>query len=854
MLNLFDLFKKNKIGARTSPNKSAFRQKYEAFKRILAGSNRALETITDLEHLFYGEKPFSLGYVLVQAEILVGEAYNIAEDLSVLSGGKYALFDIAKGIGSTVLAEFERKKQIERTGLLIPLERLSMQNASEVGSKAANLGEIFNRANLPVPQGFAVTTYACQQFLSYSKLGETVETALRDLDISDTARLIEVTDAIRAAALEVPLPPNLERSIIQTAFSLYHRFGPNIKLSVRSSAASENPEASFPGQHAAVLNVTLEGLIPAYKEVVASIFSPEAIVYRSKKGYLDRDVMMGVLCTTMIDAKCAGIMYTVDPNDSRKSILMISAVWGFGMGAVDGSAIADFYQVSKKDRKIESRRIARKETRFVSDPGGGLREEPVDEDLKEKPCMDEAQIEKLVEYGLLLERHYGFSLDIEWALDRQDRLFILQARPLKRPVRGKGMSVPPPSPKELAGHPVLLQGGASACDGITSGRVYILKPDGDPASVPQGAILVVRQISSRFIALIGKIRGIITDVGGVTGHMASIAREFQIPMLVGTGSATSVIPDGEEVTIDARNRTVYKGQVEHLLKAMKPVNPMKGGPTYNALGNALKRIAPLNLIDPNDPDFMPEACETIHDLIRFAHEVSMQEMFRISDEFEVEQNMAFQLRTDLPLDFYILDLKDGLLGYPSGTRFITEENIASIPLKALLRGMMNKGVQWTEPGGVDFRGPASKFAESIQDPQTGGPRYAIVSKEYLNFTSRLGYHFATVHTYCGPITNDNYILFSFKGGAADIARRARRAQLIASILHRSGFSVELKGDMVTGRLKEHDMELVQEKLDLLGRLFGAVRMLDMVLSDDREIDWYVEEFFKGNYSFRQREE
>jgi pyruvate,water dikinase len=857
MFNLFDLFKKSKISRRISPNKEAFHKKYETFKRVLGGNNRALEIITDLEQLFYADKPFSLDYVLLQTEILIGEIYNIVEDVNGLSGGKYpALFDVTEDIGASILAELSRKKRIEKTFLIIPLENLSRESAAEVGGKAANLGEVFNRANLPVPQGFAISAYACQQFIDYTEVcAKTIDSKIKYLDIDNTEELATASEQIRAAILKAPLPPELERAITQVASRLHQEFGPDLRLSVRSSAISEDSEASFAGQHATVLNVSPENLIPAYKEVVASTFSPQAIFYRRKKGYLDQDVVMSVFCMVMINARSAGIMYTLDPNDNRHHVLMISAVWGLGVGAVDGSANTDFYQINKENKNIELLHVASKETRLVSDANCGIRAEPMPDDLRERACLDEAQIRELVEYGLILERHYGLALDIEWAVDQSDRIFILQARPLRRPVRGKEEPMPPLVPEELTNHPVLLQGGSSACAGAASGLAYVLKSDHNLAGIPEGAILITQQTSPRYVPALGRIKGIVTDVGSVTGHMASVAREFNIPTLVGTGSATSLIKHGEEITLDARNRVIYGGRVEGLLQIKTPSNPMKGSPTYHAVANALKKIAPLNLIDPKDPNFRREGCETMHDIIRLAHELSMQEMFRIGDEFKFEKNIALPLRTNLPLSIYVMDLEDGLSADSDQARFVTEENIISVPFKSLLRGMTHKGVRWTGPPVMDWHGFGAILMESLlrnpqMEEQMSAPSYAIISKEYMNFNCRLGYHFTTVHSYCGPVINDNYITFFFKGGAADIARRTRRAQLIGRVLKKMGFKIELKADMISGTLKKYDCALIQEKLDILGRLFGAVRLMDMVLSDDQQIDWYVDEFFKGNYSFQ----
>ncbi|MCK9294433.1 MAG: PEP-utilizing enzyme [Desulfobulbaceae bacterium] len=856
MFNHFDLFRKSKISRRISPNKEAFHQKYETFKRALAGNNRALEIITDLENLFYADKPFSLDYVLQQTEILVGEIYNIVKDVNGLSGGKYpALFDAVEEIGANILAGLEKRKRIEKTCLIIPLENLSRESAAEVGGKAANLGEVFNRVNLPVPYGFAISAYACQQFIDYTEVcAKTIDSRIRGLDIDDTEELTRASEEIQATIMKIPLPPDLENAITQVASRLHREFGPELRLSVRSSATSEDSEASFAGQHATVLNVSLEDLIPAYKEVVASTFSPRAIFYRRKKGYLDQDVVMSVFCMVMINARSAGIMYTTDPNDNRHHVLMISAVWGLGEGAVDGSSNTDFYQISKENKNIELSHVASKKTQLVSCANGGIRAEPVPEDLRERACLNEAQIRKLAEYGLTLEKHYGLPLDIEWAVDQNERIFILQARPLRRPVRAREEPNLPLVPAELSDHPVLLQGGATACEGTASGLAYVLRSDHNLAGIPAGAILITQQTSPRYVPALGRIKGIITDVGSVTGHMASVAREFNIPTLVGTGSATSLIRHGEEITLDAKNRAVYQGRVERLLQTIPPVNPMKGSPTYHAVANALKKIAPLNLIDPKDPNFRREGCKTIHDIIRLAHELSMQEMFRIGDEFKFEKGIALRLRTNLPLSIYVINLEGGLSADSEQARIVTEEDIISVPFRSLLRGMTHQGVQWTGPAAVDWRGFGAILMESfLRNPQMekkmATPSYAIISREYLNFNCRLGYHFTTVHAYCGPVINDNYITFFFKGGAADITRRTRRAQLIGRVLKKMNFKIELKADMISGTLKKFDCALIQEKLDILGRLFGAVRMMDMVLSDDQQIDWYVDEFFKGNYSF-----
>jgi pyruvate,water dikinase len=858
MFEVFDLFRKSKIGDRISPDKSIFKRKYECFRRLLISNNRALEIITDLEHVFYRDKPFTLAYVLVRSEILIGEVYSIVEDLNALSGGEYPqLFDAAEKIGAAILKDLEQKKKIDKTNLVLPLEMLSRDNMAEVGGKAANLGEVYNRVSLPVPQGFAVTAYACQHFLDHNDLSKLIDNKLRGLDVNDTGTLLKISPEIQSLILNAELPDDLKRELRNAAIELKHKSGSDIRLAVRSSATSEDSEASFAGQHSTVLNVTEKNLIHAYKEVVSSTFNSRALYYRRSRGYLDQDVIMSVACIIMVDAQVSGVMYTVDPNDSRNAVIMISAVWGLGVSAVDGSTDTDFYQFNKQNRQIEKSKIATKGTICKTDAEGGTKDEAVADDLKDKACLEPEQIKTLVDYGLKLESHYGVPQDIEWAIDKQNRLYILQARPLKKSLKFIPAESPTTSPdvseKELTDHPVLIKGGASASEGTASGLAYVLKSDHNLYDIPEGAILIAHQTSPRYVPIMGRARAIVTDVGSVAGHMASVAREFQIPTLVGTHNASSVIEHSDEITVDATNRVVYKGRVERLLKEKKAINPMKGSPTYKAAQAALKKIAPLNLLDPKQDNFNPDACRTIHDIIRFAHEMSMRKMFWISDDIKSKENIAIPLYSSLPLSIYIVDLGGGLSIRPEA-REAQKEDVISVPFKALLNGMTHKDIEWSGDIGINWGGFASIVAESVfRDPlkkgRMGGPNYAVISGEYLNFNSRLGYHFATIDTYCGPVVNDNYITFYFKGGAADIGRRSRRATLITLILKKLLFKVEQKGDMVRGELKKFDQSLIEEKLDMIGRLLGSVRLLDMVLSDDGQIDWYVEEFFKGNYTF-----
>ena len=855
MLRFLSFLWEKKKDYRTTREEDVFKEKYNYFKRLLLKNDEALDLLTDLEQLVYENRSFTLDSFIGRTEKLIGAVYEQAEYLNGQTTGSYSeLIEQTEKLGIKILSELVKKKEIRKSHWVLPLRNLSRDKLSEVGGKAANLGEVANRVNLPTPQGFAVSAYACHHFLRENNLWDEVEAAMSNLDVHDTELLLQVCEDIQARISRAQIPPDISKAIHSETAALKAEFGPDLRFSVRSSATREDSEASFAGQYSSVLNVCEDDLEAAYKEVVASTYGPRAVFYARSKGYSHKDLIMAVLCVAMIESRVSGVAYTIDPNNSEARNIVISAAWGLGVSAVDGSSQTDEYRVAKKTLTILSRNIAEKEEFLASAAGRGLDSKPVPADLKKAACLSDALILQLADYAIRLEKHYGFPLDIEWAVDDKNRLFILQTRPLNLQTES---GEEPEEPMRVVEHSILVQGGATASRGVAAGRAYVLDSERKLLGVPSGAILVTRKTSPYYVPIIGRIAAIVTDIGAVTGHMASVAREFGVPALVGLHRATRLIEHDREITVDATNRIIYSGIVEQILKKKPMVSLMKGSPTLLAAQEALKMISPLNLVDPKSENFTPHGCETLHDIIRFIHEKSLRDMFSISDDLDESEHEAILLKVKLPLHIFVVDLGGGLRA-DHGTKSVSPEEVTSKPFLAVLKGMTHEKVQWLGNVGFSFKGFTSIMAESIfQDPMAegrfGGPSYAVVADEYLNLNTRLGYHFATVDSFCGQTVNANYITFFFKGGAADIARRTRRASLISSILKRMDFRVESRGDMVRAELKKAEFERIQDRLDQLGRLMGAVRLLDMVLSDERQVSWYVEEFFKGNYGFRKED-
>jgi pyruvate,water dikinase len=270
-------------------------------------------------------------------------------------------------------------------------------------------------------------------------------------------------------------------------------------------------------------------------------------------------------------------------------------------------------------------------------------------------------------------------------------------------------------------------------------------------------------------------------------------------------------------------------------------------PEFRLLRRLLKRIAPLNLIDPQAPEFTPQGCKSVHDVIRFVHEKAVQELMDLPHFLKrFKGTQVWTLSSPVPLDLKILDLGGGIDATAQGNR-ITMPQVCSLPLQALWGGVSAPGVWSTEPIAVDFKGVMSSLTKTLAEApgMTAYSRFnlAVISENYMNLHLRLGYHFNLVDVRMGPDQVHNHIYFRFVGGVTDLTRRSRRAQVLARILSRHHFKVDTKGDLVVARCLHLPQEEIGRRLELLGRLIGFTRQLDIQLRRDEDIPQFVEAFF-----------
>lgn len=826
---------------------AVFREKYNRFQSLLESNTELLKICSEIEAMLTGREVFGMAFIRSRSSRAIFHAIRMIKSFEGLSGRPQpVLLALVEGLSAEIKTVIEGRVNPLGGKLVLDMAEITSEMVDQVGGKCANLGEIANRAGLPVPPGFSVTTAAFRTFFQEAGLFETIASIRLGISPDDPASMAAAAEDIQAAILRAPLPDAVAREIEAAAGRLEAALGPDMRLAVRSSAIGEDGELSFAGQYLTMLNVSRERLAASYKIVIASLFTPRAMSYRLLKGIPDDDVAMATACLALVPSKAAGVLYTRLPEASSCPDVLINAVWGLGPYAVDGVVTPDAYRIDRDSLAPTSVVVADKPRMLVATPSGGLVDTPVPESRRAAPCLTTGQARALAGWGLALERHFGRPQDMEWALDDKDALIILQSRPLAALTDVAQCAAPP-----VPGYDILAQGGQAAMSGVACGPVYPVLKEEDLDAFPEGAVLVAPHSSPQFMVAMKRAAAIVAEHGSVTGHMASLSREFHVPTLLGLTRATSLLPPGEVVTVDAGAGRVYRGRVESLLaETVEAPAFMAGTQVHAILGEVARRIVPLTLLNPKAPEFRPENCTSLHDVTRLLHEWSYGCMFAVSDLVAGRGGGTYVLDAATGLDLHIIDLGGGIADAAAGRGRVRPADIASRPFAALLTGLvLSEEAKALRP--VNLGGFLSVMSEQlISQPKAGADRfgeksYAIISDKYLNFSSRVGYHYGVLDCYCGQTVNKNYITFSFSGGAADDVKRSRRARAIGRILAELGFAVETVSDRVSGRFQKFSPEVIAEKLGHMGRLLQFTRQTDMLMVSEESIEAMVGCFLSG---------
>ncbi len=466
--------------------------------------------------------------------------------------------------------------------LVLPFEQLRMTDVESVGGKNASLGEMISQlasAGVNVPGGFATTAHAFRVFLEHGGLGDRIAKALSGLNTEDLRALASTGAQIRQWIVETPLPPALEAEI-RAHYERIAAGNPQISLAVRSSATAEDlPDASFAGQQESYLNVVgIEDVLDKIKHVFASLYNDRAISYRVHKGFAHADVALSAGIQRMVrsDTGASGVMFTIDTESGFDQVVFITSSYGLGETVVQGAVNPDEFYVHKPSleagfQAVVRRQIGSKLIKMVfSTPeeraSGGKAVKTVDvpAEQRNRYSLTHEQVSQLARYALIIERHYGRPMDIEWGLDGQDgQLFILQARP--ETVKSQEKSSDQQTQYTLKGSSAVLASGRAIGQKIGSGPVRVVGDASEMERVQPGDVLVTDMTDPNWEPVMKRASAIVTNRGGRTCHAAIIARELGIPAVVGCGDATDHVQDGTLVTVscaEGDTGNVYEGLLE----------------------------------------------------------------------------------------------------------------------------------------------------------------------------------------------------------------------------------------------------------------------------------------------------
>jgi len=525
------------------------------------------------------------------------------------------------------------------TALVAPFEQLRMTDVEVVGGKNASLGEMISQlaaTGVRVPGGFATTAHAFREFLSHGGLTEKINARLAALDTDDVRALAEAGAEIRRWVEDAPFPADFEAAV-RSEYARVAGDSPDATWAVRSSATAEDlPDASFAGQQETFLNVHgIEEVLHKMKEVFASLYNDRAISYRVHKGFSHSDVALSAGVQRMVrsDMGAAGVMFTIDTESGFKDVVFITSSYGLGETVVQGAVNPDEFYVHKPAleagkfavirRGLGSKLIRMEFATPEEKAASGKLVKTVDTppELRNRYSLNDADVTELAKYALIIEKHYGRPMDIEWGKDGVDgKLYILQARPETVRSQAEGQVE---HRYKLKGHSTVLAEGRAIGQKIGTGPVRLVSSIAEMDRVQPGDVLVTDMTDPNWEPVMKRASAIVTNRGGRTCHAAIIARELGIPAVVGCGDATETLADGALVTVvcsEGDTGYVYDGlletEISEVVRGELPYCPVKimmnvGNPqlafNFAQLPNSGVGLARLEFIINNNIGVHPKA-------------------------------------------------------------------------------------------------------------------------------------------------------------------------------------------------------------------------------------------------------
>ena len=762
------------------------------FRRILELNNTIMEKIAEMEQALGGEFIFDNAFLNASVRELARHVHQVVYSLNAMASDRYVelydQYEYITGILEDILSGGLGPHALRLT---LAFPEIHWESLPLVGLPNACLAELLRMPETGAVDGFVVTVTGCRA-------------------------------ALQTVALPGPLPEDLALAVREEAEQLFSRRGGACALTLSPCPAGPGEMRSMPRSldresSAETLEQDLAALLRLVDEALPdadlAIGVREAVFgeYQGTLMTLDRGIL---------EADALSINFSPDPSlESAREYYLLRRTQPFPL------LRSEIAPKNGQQRLPDGKKLnAPHEGNLLR--GGAL--------------LDAERQRRLAEAGMLLERAQGVPQKLVWRLNQRGDPRILDVEPL--PLEEQDEDIGELS-EELAGALPLLHGGTTAQAGVMTGTVVHVRDTDDPDRLPLGAVVVARASTPRLSPFLLRAGALITELGSPIGHLATLAREYRIPAVVGAKGALTALEPGAEVTLDASVPVVYKGAIASLLRHDRAGSEFFAtDPEYTTLRRLLRFIMPLRLVNPDSKDFSPDNCRSYHDIIHYVHERSVEELLETGKQGKGATH-SHRLVDNPALNMGLVDAGGGLPR--DADTDVTLDQVLSEPLRYFVLGLDHA---WNNRGGVnvsmrDIISGMQRTSALLSSPaQHAGRNLAIVAPGYCNISLRMGYHFNVIDAMMGDTPNQNHIYFRFAGGFADNDRKYRRVGLLHRILARMHFNVAVKGDLITARLKVVDRETMAVTLGHVGLLSSYARQLDLVMDNEESMDLHETSF------------
>jgi len=844
MLRVLKQFLSKTVPRRLEDTKERFAARYHRFKLFLNAWNQLQEAMANMEAYLYESRPYSMQDLQATCTNVSAQALQCLRRLSELSEKAHVELEQSFERIQRAISELLKEELAPLHGpLCLPLghEALTPELCDPAMIRLAYLKAAF--VSDCVPPGYVFTAAACQMSLLHEGLQEELSRRIQAAGGMKPAQIYALCATLRDCIHRAPLPAVVEDALLDTIHSLRENtYLPRQRLLWRGrvwpSGTGDMGGMSLWGPVLPLEGATNEAIIHAFKTVLAKKYDPEAVIYRFTRGLPDVGANICVGCFAVGRPQVGGVCYSRNPFNLPDTDVYLYAGDSLPETVERGGSSLDIYHVARGGGYAVK----------LQCPGMGHNAAPA--------LLTESQIYAVASHAEDAELLFNAPQEMEWFFEPDGALRIVHLRPLRTLTAQSGIDTPGLDKKIVT---PLIWGGNTGSPGIVCGPAYKVRNKEDARNFPANSVLITEFDSVEWCSLLDRAAGILCARGNASSRLAGMCRELAVPALFGLGNVMEAVEQGREITVCAESGSVYPGRVEELLcMANAPPNFINTSPLHELLKKVAQHVLPLTLV-PDAPEFKAANCVTFHDIGRFCAEGATNAMIHFGSHKDHAPNRVKQLMAEVAKQFWVINLDNAFPEEVKGP-YIPLDYIECDAMKALWQGM--NATPWKGPPPMDGKGFLSVLFESSANPHLDPAsqssfftekNYFLVSRQYCGLHSRFGFHFVAVEAVAGERKRENHVVFVLRGGAADLARRARRVEFVGSILQEFGFSVSIRNDSLRARIENFSLPRALRLARVAGYLVIHTRQLDMIMADTAQTQQRREQMLQDCQSLFARD-